>query len=165
MTQIIHLSLNLPALERLIGNDTELEVNLRQQIVDNFADKHLKSLLNSDGLLKLKLEWEQLIRSELSEKLKELKSQPSIIQCVEEHVSNDTKWHLGRLIQETVAAAINETLQSLIDRQKRWMEDRVKAAVDAALPGKVDRLIEQGIQDRLKAAAALVAGQQPKQPD
>ena len=34
--------LDLPALERLIGNDTEIEVELRNSIVQAFAKKHLK---------------------------------------------------------------------------------------------------------------------------
>ena len=38
--------MNRPALDRLLGGDTELEVELRQQIVDQFTTKHLKSLLN-----------------------------------------------------------------------------------------------------------------------
>jgi hypothetical protein len=41
------LSLNLPALERLIGGDGEIEVELRHQIVKEFTKKYLKGIVDS----------------------------------------------------------------------------------------------------------------------
>lgn len=38
------MELNLPALERLIGGDSEIELKLRRQIVKVFEDHHLKQL-------------------------------------------------------------------------------------------------------------------------
>lgn len=42
---------SLEALERLIGGDNEIELELRQSVVESFAHKHLKALA-SDGVMK-----------------------------------------------------------------------------------------------------------------
>jgi len=43
---------SLAALERLIGGDTEVELEIRNNIVQEFAKKHLKSLLETDSVLR-----------------------------------------------------------------------------------------------------------------
>jgi len=47
------VQLNLPALERLIGGDTQIEVELRHQIVEEFARKRLKALCQDPVLAKM----------------------------------------------------------------------------------------------------------------
>ena len=42
---------SLEALERLIGGDTEVELEIRNNIVQEFTKKHLKSLLETDSVL------------------------------------------------------------------------------------------------------------------
>lgn len=37
---------SLAALERLIGNDNEIEIDIRKNVVDAFAKKHLKAVAN-----------------------------------------------------------------------------------------------------------------------
>lgn len=44
----ISMTLTLPALERLLGGDSELEIQLRHQVVENFAKRHLRNLLVED---------------------------------------------------------------------------------------------------------------------
>ena len=46
--QKVVLSLNLPALERLIGGDSELELDLRRGIAETFAKHYLKSIVNQE---------------------------------------------------------------------------------------------------------------------
>ena len=41
---------NLEALERLIGGDSQLEIDIRNSVVQKFAEKHLKSVANSDAI-------------------------------------------------------------------------------------------------------------------
>jgi hypothetical protein len=40
------LNLTYPALERLIGGNSEVEVQIRQQIADRFLKNHLKRFIN-----------------------------------------------------------------------------------------------------------------------
>ena len=43
------LNLSLPALERLLGGNTELEISARQQIVESFCRRYLKTIANSEA--------------------------------------------------------------------------------------------------------------------
>ena len=44
---------SLDALERLIGGDTELEIEVRNSVIQKFAEKHLKPLANSSAFKKI----------------------------------------------------------------------------------------------------------------
>lgn len=49
----IKIQLNsLDSLERLIGGDTEIELSIRNNIVQEFTKKHLKALVNDDIIVK-----------------------------------------------------------------------------------------------------------------
>jgi hypothetical protein len=39
---------SLQALERLIGGDSQIEIEVRQSVAENFAKKHLKTLANNE---------------------------------------------------------------------------------------------------------------------
>lgn len=54
---------SLEALERLIGNDNEMEIAVKQSILNEFAKKHLKSIANSDAMEKIAA----TVKRELSE--------------------------------------------------------------------------------------------------
>ena len=41
---------SLEVLERLIGNDTEIEIEIRQNIADAFAKRYLKSLIQTQSI-------------------------------------------------------------------------------------------------------------------
>lgn len=41
---------NLAALERLIGGDTELEIEIRNNIVQEFTKRHLKGLVETETI-------------------------------------------------------------------------------------------------------------------
>lgn len=51
----IQMSLTVPALERLIKDDEEMEFKLKEGVIANFVEKHLKRLLN-DSWLRSKIE-------------------------------------------------------------------------------------------------------------
>ncbi len=45
----IRLDLDVPALERLIGGDTEIEISLRRGIVEEFAKRHLIAVVKDEA--------------------------------------------------------------------------------------------------------------------
>lgn len=54
------------ALERLLGGDTELEIELKTNIANQFAEKHLKSLVSSQLILATKGKVETMVREEIT---------------------------------------------------------------------------------------------------
>lgn len=48
---------SLEALTRLIGDDKEMEISVKQAVLDGFAKRYLKSLVNNKIMLLLMLPW------------------------------------------------------------------------------------------------------------
>ena len=44
----IQINLDVPALERLINGDKEMEVRLKDGVIANFVDRHLRVLLKDE---------------------------------------------------------------------------------------------------------------------
>ena len=59
------IQLDTKALERLIGGESEIEVELRNSVVQEFAKKHLKPLVNSSTLGKVMEEFKTIITAEI----------------------------------------------------------------------------------------------------
>ena len=65
---------SLEALERLIGGDSEVETEIRNNIVQNFAKKHLKPLVNEGMIKRVEREIENQtvrLKRDIQDKIKE----------------------------------------------------------------------------------------------
>ena len=60
------LVLDSKALERLLGGDETLEIELKTNIANQFAEKHLKSLVSSQLMLATKGKIEGMIKEEIT---------------------------------------------------------------------------------------------------
>ena len=56
---------NLEALERLIGGESEVEMDIRASIVDAFCKKHLKSIANEEFVKRMA----EAVKTEINGKL------------------------------------------------------------------------------------------------
>jgi uncharacterized protein with von Willebrand factor type A (vWA) domain len=68
----VQIQLTLPALERLIAGDNEIEVGLRQQICEEFTKKHLKQIINDAAFKAIVASWDTELKQAIAEKLAEL---------------------------------------------------------------------------------------------
>lgn len=141
---------SLEALERLIGNDNELEIQVRNNIVQEFTKKHLKSIVN-ETTFKTEIEtFKRKLQEEFDNKLKE-----SIATVKRYHyggIENVTlhpeiKTAIDRHIREKMDERIAEAVEGGI---KHWeqdvnIEDRVKKRMDYY----VTQHINQEVKDRL----------------
>ena len=99
---------NLEALERLIGNDSEVEVDIRNSVVQKFAEKHLKPLANSpqiSGTL-------SAIKDDISKQIRE--------KCEGEIATFKTSW--GGSITDI---KLRSNIQAEIDRHVRLLTDKL----------------------------------------
>lgn len=62
---------SLEALERLIGNDNELEIQVRNNIVQEFAKKHLKAIANETTFQNEITTFKRKLQEEFDKKLEE----------------------------------------------------------------------------------------------
>lgn len=133
------LTLNTESLERLIGGDTQIEFEIRQQIADEFAKRHLKSLINTEAM--------KSIESELMANL------TNIIRF--DSQTNEYKVKIKELCTSFVASEC----RNFLDSSDVWqtMKNRVDEAAnyivselqEAILTKRIDKLVDERIKERL----------------
>lgn len=154
---VIKMSLNLPALERLLGGNTEIEANLRQQIACQFAEKYLKPLLNS-------YEWQQkydAIRKSLEELFQtELQKQIGTIKSdgwnKKLELNPQFSEHIRTKIEEFMSKEMRTLLDTYITGQaNRWMR-YADECIQKSIDKHIEQKIKEGIDERLRYAAKII---------
>lgn len=146
----MRLELTLPALERLIGGDTELELGLRYQIVEEFTKHHLKTIVNSEFWKERQDLWQAEVKAAVQEGLKDLLIDPKLT-----HASALVSGKLTEHARTVAREALNQELKKIIDEQKRYWQDQVKREIASAIQANIKQLVEAEIQRRLAAAARI----------
>lgn len=149
--------MNRPAIERLLGGDSELEVELRQQIADQFATKHLKSLLND----KVFNQFRKTVSAEVDSAIHDClarttkrgwKREVSINAEVREKLREAVRAETENVFRGQISDAIDAE----VEKYKRFAENRLRAALkDAFSEQKINELIDAGVQQRLELAASF----------
>jgi dGTP triphosphohydrolase len=151
----VKIQLNsLEALERLIGGDSALEVEIRNSVVQNFATKHLKSLANTSNqitqtLSQIKAEIEKKITEELSASICEFKKtywnhieitklKPEVELKIQEAVQR----LFGLTVKQIITYAIEKYLDEKYLEQEinRLFEYYTKAIIDKKVREKIEEL-------------------------
>jgi hypothetical protein len=161
----VKLDLNLPALERLLGGDAELEVQLRKQIVAEFTERHLAGVVKTEEYKKVLDHWR-----DAANKCLDAACQAEITRQVGElvKVGPANGWHweyrlvpkvtdkIKELVEGTVAQTVSakmaDVLKEDIDRRQRQLRDHVETKVKEVLDQDIARLVKDGVQQRLQAA-------------
>lgn len=137
------------ALERLIGGDSEVEVEVRESIVQNFTKTHLKSLVKSitdEG-------WGKFIRSEIFEKSKNYPYQEVL---KEEHKTKMRGEILLKLEQE-IYKLVENTYKSLDveNRITKMIEQKAQNLADIFLSQNIEKRVEERANQIIKERLGL----------
>lgn len=145
----IKLQINsVEALERLIGGDSEIELQIRENVVQDFTNRHLKGLHNnllSSGI-------NASVRKELID-LKYLKEQGGKLlmdSTLQSLIQIGVSGQFNELISNQISSHAVEAQQTLLDDiNKRW--ERVTASIDRLLSQEsVDERLNKLVDSRLK---------------
>lgn len=143
------LELNLPALERLIGGDTEIELQLRRQIVEEFSKRYLKEIANTVSHTEAKKAAEAYVNAAAKEVF-------DIENLTTDHlwptVGYRFKSLIQKLVEEQAQNIVDETLRSVIEYQQHYWGKEVTDAIKKAMDRQIEKEIQEGIQKRLEAA-------------
>jgi hypothetical protein len=128
---------SLEALERLIGGDSEIEIDIRNNVVQKFAEKHLKAVANSEMMKNL----ESSIRNSLYESSGYKKNVSSKIKkeidtIVDNIVSDNIKRKMVSVSAELIDNA-NQKIRQIADDIEK--QDIVNKAINKAINEKVDK--------------------------
>lgn len=146
------IELTLPALERLIGGDTEIEVALRRQIVEEFAKRHLK-VVADEACYQTALQNAKHYVDEVAKETFDI-----------ENITTSHLWPtvgsrlqslIRNLVEQQAQKIVDEVLMKTIEYQKKYWSDEVSRAVKKEIDRQIEREIEEGIRKRLEVASQL----------
>ncbi len=135
MSEKLRLTLTTAAVERLIGGDTEVEMDLRQAIVAEFTRRHLGPLLNSPEFQKVVTAYNETIQAEAAKAFGELKRDKSW---------GPFRYELAPEVQEAIRAAsldaikdelakVREEVRAEVLKVREAAQERIKAQMDAVV--------------------------------
>lgn len=164
---MVRLSLSLPALERLIGGDNPLEVELRHQIVNAFAEKHLKCLVSHDLVYAAEQKVRKEVEGMINAAIKQIGNPETSASWAREatfRLNENVRKAIDAAVEDKLSKMIHEAIEVRMESSVRTATREVSRAVDRYLgEKKIEELINQGIKERLEAAASLVReGRQPR---
>ncbi len=145
------IQLNLPALERLLGGDSEMEVHLRQQVAEEFANKHLKKVIkeytDSEGYKANCMMLRGAVKEWLDARMKgDLDPQSTA-------VNNEVKWKISTaidaMVKERVDAALKQFIGDKIEYDSRYRIRQIDDAIKKVMDETIEQRIQQGVADRL----------------
>lgn len=133
------LVLSAEALERLIGNDTQIEIEIRQQIADQFAKRYLKSLIETEGM--------RVIAKEMTDGLSlgyvvnnsNSQYRTKIQELCRNFVDAECKKYLE-------SSAVFDAMQKMVDRASEFVVANLQEAI---LTKRIDQLVDIKIKQRL----------------
>jgi phosphopantetheinyl transferase (holo-ACP synthase) len=153
------VSLTLAALERLIAGDTEIEVEIRHQIAENFAKRHLKTILNDATWQAAATGWRETLDTEIRRIISELATERGKAdKLTTEATFAAQRWPLRDAIEKAACKAVDVAVQKVVDSQQRYMQQMVQSSVNTAMEKEIEKQVQAGIQARLKAATAAMLG-------
>jgi hypothetical protein len=126
---------NLAAIERLIGGDSQLELDIRNNIVQKFAEKHLKPLVNDaklDALFaKVTESYKEEAKKIIGEKLGKFKT---------------INWRESFVLNDNIKMAIRQEAQTKIMEQ---VDAAAQAVTEKFTPEYFDKLISKRVDDEV----------------
>ena len=123
------LILDASALECLIGGDTEAELELRQSVAAQFAEKYLKALVNTDivqqALSDAKDDIDQRIEAEIITIRNEWRGtstrlKPEIIQLIRDNVTCEIKKSLEAQVESLVKDELKALRAQTLAEMQCW---------------------------------------------
>jgi hypothetical protein len=148
---------NKEALERLIGNDSEVEIDIRNSVVQKFAEKHLKPLANSPQITGTL----NAIRDDISKQIKE-RVEKEIATFKESWGGSISDIKLRSEINTAISSQVriltDKKIQEAVDEAlKFWLNDaELKKRIDARFEYYTKEHINTEIKSRIEKLKAAI---------
>lgn len=147
---------SLEALERLIGGDTEVEIDIRNSVVQEFTKKHLKAIADDDLVKLAQKATETHIRQSfftLKNKTWGYGQEYVFNKEMEEKILGDLKYQVENHIRELVFKTVEtEKVDKIIKDKLAWA---VKHIENQLTEQNLEKRLEEMVQKRLKEKLGL----------
>ncbi len=141
---------NLAALERLIGGDTELEIEIRNNIVQEFTKRHLKGLVETEtikqAITDTKLMVVNYAKKEVAEQIGEIKrSYGSTTYNLQDDVVEAIKDQISKAMNRVVYDHIENLVKTYVGNLN------IKKYINQMIDFNIKQTVEEGIRERFEA--------------
>lgn len=154
---IVRLSLNVPAVERLLAGDQELEVHLRHQVKEQVFDNFANRIMENPSVKMMVDSTTESVRKlfvEMCEaQIGKIKIDYSGSRSFE--LRPEFKVKLTELINRTIEPAVVQIVKEQTQRIVEIWNLASDAKIEAALNQNIEKRINDGINLRLAAAAKV----------
>ena len=152
---------SLEALERLIGGDSELEIEVRNNVVQDFANKHLKGLavvynenhfknLTNTVYKEMKDKFQEEFGLKITtEKSPSYYSSPKQVLVLKDETKAQIKALIERETLGEVAIITNKIVSNLLPSIMKTVEEQVNLVVDRMTKDEVKKQVEKKIKQIL----------------
>lgn len=129
---------SLEALERLIGGDSQVEIDIRQSIVQEFAKKHLKAVASNEIIKRAETALIDVVCSEFMTK----------VNSYNYTFNEKTKEKL----RDQVETSVREQMQTVVDREVKELASlkALNERLEFAAKYVTDQLTEKYLEKRLE---------------
>lgn len=143
---------SVDALERLIGNDNDVEIELSGSIVQEFTKRHLKSLVDEGMLYKASAAIQGEIEKEFftSEKIgynNRLVFKANVLDDFKEKIKSYSATILRETFDEMLGITLTKEL--IEERLNIAADDIIGRLSDENLSKRLDRMVDQRLKERL----------------
>ena len=139
----------LEGLKELIKNDSEIEVKVKESIINGFCKHYLKGCANSEVIKNLK----DVIMDELKETNYFGLYKESGLSWKKEYViSNDLKAKIEREVTSEINNVFGERLKSEMDMLSKRFELKIEDYVESRFKDTIDKTIEKIINRKIGEA-------------
>lgn len=145
---------SLQALERLIGNDNNVEIQLRNSIVQEFVKKHLKHIANDDLITNTKKAVTSEITAQFFDEIKtnsfwnnKIVFKPGILDEVKKELQIKAREELSELISQIVEEQkVYDTIKEKLNSTTTWI---VEQLASERLEARLERMVDQRLKEKL----------------
>ena len=125
---------SLPALERLLGGDSEAEVSLRQSAAAAFAENHLTGIITEEMAKSIRKSVAEVVTAAINAKRDELFS-----------YDNAHRIQISDTLRDKICMAVEECAKNSIDS---ILSDTTKKAIERLTYERVDTIVCRTVEAR-----------------
>lgn len=151
----IDLRLDVPALNRLIGGDSEVEVKLRESVARAFTEKHFIKIFNSKqytDLINKRIDEIKLqVSSQIDLELKKdgivsintfggISLTTDFKQKIKNEIADAVNSCVNKIIYEKINESINNLVPDIDIRVQSQLDIAIKSIINKAINAKLDKI-------------------------
>lgn len=114
----------------------------------------MKVLLNDETFKRVHGEWKAHLQEELTAAVAKLQADEQTY-LKSDYQKTQIQWEVRALIARVVHDTIHTEIARIVEDQKRYFAKDIQRCVEVAMQQNVAKLVEDGIQRRLKAAQGV----------